>query len=141
MQPVDPNKLFDIFNVGDEAVYKKHGLEKALDSSYVLLGTVVRGIENYHLMDVMYSRNYPKEYKRNRDTITFRYFTKLYKYLAKVNEDPFKVIEEMENGFDYTQIVIALDFLRDYFEKKEHYEKCAVIKKFLDAAIHVKTEV
>jgi len=138
---VDPNKLFEIFQVGnDEAVYKKHGLERAMDSPYVLMGMVIRGVENYHLMDVMYSRNYPKEYKRNKKSITRRYFSKLYSYLPRITQDPYEVIQEMENGFDFTQIVIALDYLRDFFEKIEHYEKCAVIKIYLDAAVTFKTE-
>ena len=138
---MDPNKLFDIFQIGnDEAVYKKHGLERAMDSPYVLMGMVIRGVENYHLMDVMYSRNYPKEYKRNKKSITRRYFSKLYSYLPRITQDPYEVIQEMVNGFDFTQIVVALDYLRDFFEKIEHYEKCAVIKTYLDAAVIFKTE-
>tara|TARA_B100000683_G_C12441320_1_gene536207 strand:- start:708 stop:1154 length:447 start_codon:yes stop_codon:yes gene_type:complete len=133
MQPVDPHKLFDIFSKGDEAIYKEHGVKDALDNSYVLMGMVVRGVENYHLMDVMYSRQYPREYKRNRRSIAIKYFSKLESYLERIKDDPIKVIEDMENGFDLTQIVIALDFLREFFEKIEHYEKCAVIKTYIDA--------
>ncbi len=133
MQPVDPNKLFDIFSKGDEAIYKEHGVKNALDNSYVLMGMVVRGVENYHLMDVMYSRQYAREYKRNRRSIAMKYFSKLFSYLKRIKEDPVKVIVEMENGFDLTEIVVALDFLREFYEKIEHYEKCAVIKTYIDA--------
>ena len=133
MQPVDPNKLFDIFSKGDEAIYKEHGVKNALDNSYVLMGMVVRGVENYHLMDVMYSRQYAREYRRNRTSIAMKYFSKLFSYLQRIKEDPIKVIEEMENGFDLTEIVVALDFLREFYEKIEHYEKCAIIKTYIDA--------
>ena len=133
MQPVDPNKLFDIFSKGDEAIYKEHGVKNALDNSYVLMGMVVRGVENYHLMDVMYSRQYAREYQRNRRSIAMKYFSKLFSYLKRIKEDPVKVIVEMENGFDLTEIVVALDFLREFYEKIEHYEKCAVIKTYIDA--------
>ena len=75
------HKLFDIFHNEDEAIYEEHGVKKALDSSYVLMGMVVRGVENFHLMDVMYSRQYPKEYKRNRRAIAVKYFSKLLIYL------------------------------------------------------------
>ena len=140
MQPVDPNKLFDIFHQGDEAIYKEHGVKEALDSSYVLLGMVVRGVENFQLMDVMYSRQYPREYKRNRKSIAIKYFSKLFSYMSRINQDPVEVIEEMENGFDLTQIVVALDFLREFFEKIEHYEKCALIKTYIDACTTIKIE-
>jgi hypothetical protein len=139
MQPVDPNKLFEIFHNGDEAIYKEHGVKEALDSSYVLMGMVVRGVENFHLMDVMYSRQYPKEYKRNRKAIAVKYFSKLFTYLNRIEDHPIKVIEEMENGFDLTQIIVALDFLREFFEKMEHYEKCALLKTYIDACTCVHT--
>ena len=139
MQPVDPNKLFDIFHNRDEAIYKEHGVKEALDSPYVLMGMVVRGVENFHLMDVMYSRQYPKEYKRNRKAIAVKYFSKLMTYLNRIDTDPIEVIEEMENGFDLTQIIVALDFLREFFEKMEHYEKCALLKTYIDACtcVHI----
>lgn len=140
MQPVDPNKLFDIFHKGDEAIYKEHGVKEALESSYVLMGMVVRGVENFQLMDVMYSRQYPREYKRNRKSIAIKYFSKLFGYMNKIQEAPVEVIEEMENGFDLTQIVVALDFLREFFEKIEHYEKCALIKTYIDACTVIKIE-
>ena len=138
MQPIDPNKLFDIFHVSDEAVYKEHGIEKALNSPFVLLGSVIRGIENYHLMDVMYSKHYPKEYKRNKVNITIRYFSKLYSYLTKIKVEPIEVVKELEQGFDTIQIVNALDFMRKFFEKIEHYEKCALVKKYIDSAKLIK---
>lgn len=141
MQPIDPNKLFDIFQADDEAIYKEHGMSKVLNSPYVLMGMVVRGVENFHLMDVMYSRNYPKEYKRNRPRIILRYFTKLFNYLERIEEEPEKVILDMEQGFDHTQIVMSLDYLRVYFEKIEHYEKCAVLKRYIDIALAYKEKV
>lgn len=141
MQPIDPNKLFDIFQAGDEEIYKEHGMSKVMNSPYVLLGMVVRGVENFNLMDVMYSRQYPKEYKRNRKNIIYRYFTKLFSYLDRIEDEPSKVVEELEQGFDYTQIIMSLDFMREYFEKIEHYEKCAVIKKYIDTAVAYKENV
>lgn len=137
MQPVDPNKLFEIFQQGDETVFEEHGMKEVLDSPYVLMGMVVRGVENFHLMDVMYSRQYPKEYKRNRNVIAKKYFFKLFNHLKKIKAKPVDVLTDMEVGFDSTQIVVTLDFLRDYFEKIEHYEKCALIKTYIDASTTV----
>jgi hypothetical protein len=87
----------------------------------------------------MYSRQYPKEYKRNRKAIAVKYFSKLFTYLNRIEDHPIKVIEEMENGFDLTQIIVALDFLREFFEKMEHYEKCALLKTYIDACTCVHT--
>ena len=141
MKPIEPKKLFDIFQADDEAVYKEHGMTEVLESSYVLLGMVVRGVENFHLMDVMYSKNYPNEYKRNKKNISIRYFTKLFSYLKRIKDKPEQVIAELEVGFDYTQIIMSIDFLRVFLEKIEHYEKCALIKSYIDTAIVFKEDL
>ena len=57
MQPLDKNTLFSIFEVGDEEVYKENNVESLLDNPFVLIGMVVRGVENWHLMDILYTRN------------------------------------------------------------------------------------
>ena len=108
MQPVDPNKLFEIFQQGDETVFEEHGMKEVLDSPYVL-----------------------------RNVIAKKYFFKLFNHLKKIKAKPVDVLTDMEVGFDSTQIVVTLDFLRDYFEKIEHYEKCALIKTYIDASTTV----
>ncbi len=45
MNRLDPNTLFNIFEQGDEEVYKEHGVEEAQDNPYVLINMVVRGLE------------------------------------------------------------------------------------------------
>ena len=66
MQPLDPHTLFSIFEQGDEMVYKEHGVEDALENPYVLMGMVLRGMENYHIMDTMYRKQYAKQYEKVR---------------------------------------------------------------------------
>ena len=58
MKPIiDPNTLFSIFEQGDEQVYKEHGMEDHLNNPFVLMGMVLRGVENFHMMDMMYMNN------------------------------------------------------------------------------------
>ena len=51
MKPIDPNQLFNLFEVGDEEVYEENGVKDVLQNPYVLMGMVVRGLENYKLLD------------------------------------------------------------------------------------------
>ena len=60
MNKLDPHSLFQIFEQGDEEVYKEHGQEDVLNNPYVLMNMVSRGLENYQLMCALYIRNYPK---------------------------------------------------------------------------------
>ena len=61
MQPLDKNTLFSIFEAGDEAVYAEYGLQGQLNNPFVLMGMVLKGVENYHIMDMKKNNYYQKE--------------------------------------------------------------------------------
>ena len=130
MQSLNPHTLFSIFEQGDEEVYKEHGIEDALKNPYVLMGMVMRGVENYFLMDIMYLRQYPEQYKNVRATVKAKYFTNLYNYLTRIDSTKFETFYKIGESFEKDEVSLALDTLRLYFEEVEEYEKCAVIKRF-----------
>lgn len=132
MQPIDPNTLFSIFEQGDEEIYKEHGVEEHLQNPFVLMGMVLRGIDNFHMMDMMYMRQYPSHYKKVRNLTKYKYFNKLYGYLLRIDSNSFEDIYKIGETFDTKQTKNGLDILRVYYERLEEYEKCAVIKKYID---------
>lgn len=132
MQQLDPHTLFSIFEQGDEAVYKEHGVEDVLNNPYVLIGMVVRGLENYSLMDMMYMRSYPEQYKTVRDTVKLKYFNGLYSYLTRIDTTKFESVYAIGETYDSQDVLFGLDTLLYYYEDLEMYEKCAVIKKYMD---------
>lgn len=135
MQPIDPNTLFSIFEQGDEEIYKEHGIEEHLQNPFVLMGMVLRGIDNFHMMDLMYMKQYPNHYKKVRNLTKYKYFNKLYSYLQRIDSDSFEDIYKIGESFDKVQTKSGLDILRVYFERLEEYEKCAVIKKYISLLI------
>lgn len=132
MQPVDPHKLFSIFEQGDEQVYQEHQLNDVLDNPFVLMGMVMRGIENYQLMDMMYMRQYPTEYKRVRRITKHKYYDKLYSYLTRISLTSQEQIYTIGESFSINEVDGALNHLRIYYETFEKYERCAIIKKYID---------
>lgn len=132
MQALDPKSLFSIFEQGDEAVYKEHGLTEVLNNPFVLMGTVVRGIENYGMLDLIYTKQFPKDYPRVRGKVKKAYFNKMYGYLDRLDSKEFDDKYEIGTSFDYQEVIGALSILLTYFEEVEHYEKCAVIKNYID---------
>lgn len=132
MQPIDPHTLFSIFEKGDEEVYKEHGVENVLNNPYVLIGMVVRGLENYSLMDMMYMRSYPEQYKEVRNAVKLKYFNGLYSYLTRIDTTKFEGIYAIGETYDSQDVLFGLDTLLYFFEELEMYEKCAVIKKYMD---------
>jgi len=131
MQPLDKNTLFSIFEQGDEEVYKEHNVEGLLDNPFVLIGMAVKGVENFHIMDLMYRRQYGNKYIDVQKSVKHKYFCRLFKHLDRVkfdSIDEFKIGNsyELENSYN------ALNEILFYFEKIEYYEKCAIIKKTMD---------
>ena len=136
MQPLDKNTLFSIFEVGDEEVYKENNVEHLLDNPFVLIGMVVRGVENWHLMDVLYTRKQGKEYARVRDKVQLQYFSKLCAYLERLDFDKFETIYTIGESFNREEVEDRFNQMLDVFIKNEYYEKCATIKKYLDMLDH-----
>jgi len=135
MKPMDPHTLFSIFEQGDEEVYIEHGVKDVLDNPFVLMGMILRGLENFDLMDMMYKRNYPEEYENVKSVIKYKYYNKLYTYLTKIDSRCFKDEYTIGEAFDSENVYKALDDLRVYYEGVEEYEKCSVIKNFRELLI------
>lgn len=136
MQPLDKDTLFAIFEQGDEEIYKEHKVTGVLDNPYVLIGMVVRGMENWHIMDIMYKRSYPVEYKEVRSTIQLKYMNKLVSYLERLDPNKFDTVYTIGDSFDSKIVRVALSNLLKYYESIEYYEKCIIIKPYLDLLEH-----
>lgn len=132
MTPLDPHTLFSIFEQGDEEIYKEYGIEDTLNNPFVLMGMILKGLENYTLMDIMYTRHYGQEYKRVKPVIKHKYYNKLYTYLKRIDTTKNNVVYRIGESFDKESIISALTTLLVYYELIEEYEKCAVIKKCTD---------
>lgn len=132
MQKLDPKKLFNIFNASDEAIYEEHNIQHLFQNPYVLMGMVVRGLENYSIIDGMYMMRYKEEYENVRETVKEQFYDRLYSYLLKIDFQKFENIYVITEEYDKMGVFQALDHLLYYYQEKEHYEKCAVIKSFED---------
>lgn len=132
MQQLDPHTLFSIFEQGDESVYREHGMDDVLNNPYVLIGMVIKGLENYQIMDMMYIRSYPEQYKEVRNTVKLKYYNGLYAYLTRINIDSFEAKYTIGEAYDSQDVLFGLDTMLYFYEELEMYEKCAVVKRYMD---------
>jgi len=131
MQPLDKNTLFSIFEAGDEHIYKEHGMEDTLNNPYVLMNMVVKGLENYKIMDQMYRQQYPKQYKNTRNVIQYKYFNKLLGYLERIDTKGFDSKYNIGDSYEIMHNIYMLESLMYYYENIEQYEKCATVKLYV----------
>tara|TARA_R100000700_G_C3159847_1_gene136176 strand:- start:816 stop:1250 length:435 start_codon:yes stop_codon:yes gene_type:complete len=132
MKKIDPHTLFSLFEANDEQVYEENNVTEVLQNPYVLMGMVVRGVDNFFLLDKIYSKNHKEEYLRSKDRIKHKYFSKLYTYLERIKSDKFETKYIIGETFDSGEVNKSLHTMLYYFENLEEYEKCAVIKKYID---------
>jgi len=132
MKKLNTGDLFDIFSQGDESIYRENHIEDVLDNSFVLFGMVVRGVENYFIIDKIYSNRYGKDYDSMSDSIKLKYFNGLFGYLERINLSQSDTVLELVDEFGPQAIKYALEELLEFYEEREYYEKCAIIFKFYD---------
>ena len=132
MQKLDPNKLFSLFEATDEQVYSENHAEDLLKNPYVLMGMVVRGMENFQLLHDMYTYKYGEEYKNVVPVVRHRYFRRLYGFLDRITFEDYSHKYMIGKDFDVKSVYRCLYTLLKYFEQEEEYMKCAKIKKYMD---------
>ncbi len=131
MKRLDSKSLFNIFDVGDEEVYEQHGVQDILDNSFVLFGMVIRGVDNFYLIDQMYANKYKNEYTEVRDSIKLKYFTGLMRYLVRIDDIPLDTVSILQDEFGIEAIDYSLNEMLQTFEQDEQYELCSVVAKYL----------
>ena len=132
MKKLNSDDLFNIFSIGDEEVFKEHRIEEVMDNSFILLGMVIRGVENYYIIDKMYDRRYGQYYDSVRDSIKLKYFNGLVNYLERAGTIQSDTVEDLIDEFGPQAINYALEEMLEFYKELEFYEKCAIIFKFYE---------
>ena len=140
MHKLNPHTLFSIFEQGDEEIYKEHNAEDVLNNPYVLIGMVVTGVDNFHLLDKMYLLKHQEDYSRVRENVILKYYNRLFRYLKRIEVKSVRDVYDI--GLDY-DIDASLECLNDmlyFYERLEVYEKCAIVMQFTDLLYGKKLE-
>jgi len=135
MKEIDEDSLFSIFENGDQEVFNELYYASDINNSFIALGTLIRGVDNYMLIDKIYQNRYGKEYDNFKDKLKLRYFLGLMNYLKSVSKFNNETAKELFDEFGESCVICNFQELLSFFEQQEHYEKCVLIKKYLDIFI------
>jgi hypothetical protein len=130
MKKLNSDDLFNIFSIGDEEIYKEHKIEDMMDNTFILFGMVVRGVENYFIIDKMYASRYQERYDSVRENIKLKYFNGLVNYLERIKALQSDTVMDIEDEFGLQAIKYALEEMLEFYKELEMYEKCAIIFKY-----------
>jgi hypothetical protein len=126
------DQLFGMFSQGDSEVFKENGVEEVLDNSYILIGMVVKGVENYYIIDQIHLNRFGESYLSVREKIRLKYFLGLLEHLERVDGLPLDTVIELRDEFGEQAILYAFQEMIDCFLAIEYYEKCAIIQKYIE---------
>jgi hypothetical protein len=132
MKKLNSNDLFNIFSIGDEEIYKEHKIEDMMDNTFILFGMVVRGVENYFIIDKMYASRFQERYDSVRENIKLKYYNGLVNYLERIKALQSDTVLFLEDEFGSQAIKYALEEMLEFYKELEMYEKCAIIFKFYE---------
>ena len=132
MKKLNSDDLFNIFSIGDEEIYKEYKIEDMMDNTFILFGMVVRGVENYFIIDKMYAHRYQERYDSVRENIKLKYFNGLVNYLERIEALQSDTVLFLEDEFGLQAIKYALEEMLEFYKELEMYEKCAIIYKFYE---------
>ena len=135
MRELDPSKLFDLFDKEEEI--QEQSIDKkwiSKNNPFILMGMVVRGVENFYILQEIHSNKNNKEdlsKEEKRKVIKYSYYKSLFKYIQRINQDSMLDLEQCLIH-DLEIITLALSDILSLFESYEEYEKCSIIKSLQD---------
>jgi hypothetical protein len=80
----------------------------------------------------MYTYKHGKEYKDVRPKVKHSYFLRLFGFLERINFHKYNFEYMIGSDFSVGQTDRALNMMLHHFIQYEHYEKCSVIKNYID---------
>ena len=137
MKKLDSQNLFKAFSLeGDET----NELPEVPNDSFILFGTVLRGVESFYIIDQLYQMRYKDQYELVREKIKLKYFTGLMKYIDRIDDMSLDTVMYIEDEFGGQAIKYALEEMLQFFEQIEYYEQCITLKKYFDIFLQKKLQ-
>ena len=130
---MDINNIFSVFAADDDEVFRNEdNVEELLDNEFIKVGTLIRGMENYILLDKMYSFKHGNQYESVKEKIKRKYYLGLVQNLPRPEELQSKTLYDLVDEFGKSTINNSLSELIDYFVELEDFDSCITLKSYLD---------
>ena len=137
MKKLDSQNLFKAFSLEEDGSKE---LPEIPNDSFILFGTVLRGVESFYIIDQLYQMRYKDQYELVREKIKLKYFSGLMKYIDRIDNMSLDTVMYIEDEFGGQAIKYALEEMLQFFEQIEYYEQCITLKKYFDIFLQKKLQ-
>ena len=137
---MNKNKIFDLFDDSPEAKKQareqKNSLKEFKNSSYHKLGMFTKLIVNHFVFHSKLEKFLKKEepnynVESTKEASEYTVYYRAWHYIKGIDVNKNEDIDAIVN-FNPLTFNKTLDGALNFFESYEEYEKCAVLKKYLD---------
>jgi len=132
MKKIHIDNIFTIFDNYDDVVYEQDDLQDVYSNDFIVLGSVIKSIENFYLLDKIQRHRYGIHYDEVFDKIQLRYFSQAMKMLDRIDDIDRYSADMVAAEFGTSHVRDILDKMLQVFIIHEHYEKCSKINKFIE---------
>lgn len=131
MKKIHIDNIFTIFDNHDDVVYEQEDLHEVYSNDFIVLGSVIKSIENFYLLDKIQRHRYGIHYDEVFDKIQLRYFSQAMKMLDRLDQVDRYSVDMVVAEFGTAHVHDILHRMLQVFIKHEHYEKCAKLTNLL----------
>lgn len=130
---MDINNIFSVFAADDDEIFREEeNVEELLDNDFIKVGTLIKGMENYDILDKIHSVKYGSQYEFVKEKIKRKYYLGLVRNLPRPEELQSKTLDDLVDEFGKGSINHSLSDLIDYFVELEDFDSCITLKAYLD---------
>lgn len=130
---MDINNIFRVFAADDDDIFREEeNAAELLDNDFIKVGTLIKGMENYILLDRMYSLKFGTSYESKRESIKRKYYLGLVQNLPRPEELHSNTLDDLVDEFGKKVLAFSLSNLIDYFVEVEDFDPCITLKAYLD---------
>ena len=131
---MDIDNIFRVFAADDDDIFREEeNAAELLDNDFIKVGTLIKGMENYILLDKMYSLKFGTSYESKRESIKRKYYLGLVQNLPRPEELHSNTLNDLVDEFGKKVLAFSLSNLIDYFVEIEDFDPCITLKAYLDA--------
>jgi hypothetical protein len=130
---MDIDNIFRVFAADDDDIFREEeNAAELLDNDFIKVGTLIKGMENYILLDKMYSLKFGTSYESKRESIKRKYYLGLVQNLPRPEELHSNTLNDLVDEFGRETLTTSLSSLIDYFVEIEDFDSCITLKAYLD---------
>lgn len=131
MKNLNIDNIFSAFDSEHDSDQPNNNIDQVDDQCYRAFAKLFTGVENFYMLDYLYTTRYQQSYNSVRQTIQVKCYSILLQNVDRYGKLQSDTVKKLKDQFGKSVIEFALNDMLDCFLQIENYEACSKIHKFI----------